>query len=77
MIIPWESLEPETLDSVIKEFILREGTDYGEYEVPLTHKVEQIKQQLKNKQILLLWSELTESVNIIPADSIKPYEGEM
>lgn len=31
-IIPTERLSPEAIQSVIEEFILREGTDYGETE---------------------------------------------
>ena len=27
MIIPWQDLDPETLDNLIESFVLREGTD--------------------------------------------------
>ncbi|MVD31212.1 YheU family protein, partial [Vibrio cholerae] len=30
MIIPWQEIAPETLDNLIREFVLREGTDYGD-----------------------------------------------
>ncbi|MDU3718311.1 MAG: YheU family protein, partial [Klebsiella michiganensis] len=39
MIIPWQDLDPETLDNLIESFVLREGTDYGEHERSLTDKV--------------------------------------
>ena len=27
MIIPWQDISPETLENLIREFVLREGTD--------------------------------------------------
>lgn len=47
MIIPWQDLDPETLDNLIESFVLREGTDYGEHERSLADKVADVKQQLK------------------------------
>lgn len=66
MIIPWHTLAPETLDNLIESFVLREGTDYGEYERSLADKVTDVKQQLKNGEAVLVWSELHETVNIMP-----------
>ena len=66
MIIPFNELEPETLTNIIKEFILREGTDYGLEEASLTEKIEQVKQQLHNGEAVLVFSELHETVNIMP-----------
>ena len=67
MIIPFQQLEPETLTNIIKEFILREGTDYGQEEASMTEKIEQVKQQLINGDAVLVFSELHETVNIMPA----------
>jgi uncharacterized protein YheU (UPF0270 family) len=66
MIIPWQDLDPETLDNLIESFVLREGTDYGEYERSLADKVADVKQQLKSGEAVLVWSELHETVNIMP-----------
>lgn len=66
MIIPWQVLAPETLDSLIESFVLREGTDYGEHERSLVDKVSDVKQQLKSGEAVLVWSELHETVNIMP-----------
>ncbi|RYA68192.1 hypothetical protein DD598_25400, partial [Enterobacter cloacae complex sp. 2DZ2F16B1] len=57
MIIPWQELAPETLDSLIESFVLREGTDYGEHERSLVDKVSDVKQQLKSGEAVLVWSE--------------------
>jgi uncharacterized protein YheU (UPF0270 family) len=66
MIIPWQDLAPETLDNLIESFVLREGTDYGEQEQTLEQKVADIKRQLQNGEVLIVWSELHETVNFMP-----------
>ncbi|MCU6303397.1 YheU family protein [Enterobacter cloacae] len=69
MIIPWQDLVPETLDNLIESFVLREGTDYGEHERSLEQKVNDVKRQLKSGDVVLVWSELHETVNIMPRNA--------
>ena len=69
MIIPWQDLSPETLDNLIESFVLREGTDYGEHERSLEQKVNDVKRQLKSGDVVLVWSELYETVNIMPRNA--------
>ncbi|MGR5267466.1 YheU family protein [Vibrio astriarenae] len=70
MIIPWQEIESETLDNLIKEFILREGTDYGEYEVTLEQKVEQVRKQIEAGDAVIVFSELHETIDIQVRKSI-------
>ncbi|GAD80594.1 YheU family protein [Vibrio ezurae] len=72
MIVPWKEIVPETLESLIKEYILREGTDYGEVEISLADKVEQIKQQLQQGTAVIVYSELHESIDIKVSHNSKP-----
>ena len=67
MIIPFDALAPETLENLIKDFILREGTDYGEQECTMDDKIAQIRRQLKSGEVVIAYSELHESVNIMTA----------
>lgn len=71
MIIPWQDLEGTTLDNLIESFVLREGTDYGEQEMSLTDKVEQVKAQLRTGIAVIVYSELHETVDIVPADRFR------
>ena len=64
MIIPWQDIAPETLENLIKEFVLREGTDYGDIEISLQSKIDQVKQQLKSGEASIVFSELHETVDI-------------
>ncbi|CCQ09268.1 hypothetical protein PALB_1050 [Pseudoalteromonas luteoviolacea B = ATCC 29581] len=74
MIIPYQQLEVTTLENLIEQFILREGTDYGETEVELETKVDQIKQQLKRGAVVIVYSELHESVNIMSIEQFRASE---
>ncbi|KAA5966160.1 MAG: hypothetical protein K0S95_1653 [Pantoea eucrina] len=66
MIIPWQELEVTTLENLIESFVLREGTDYGEQERSLAQKVADVRRQLQQGEVVLVWSELHETVNIMP-----------
>lgn len=64
MIVPWQQITPETLTNLIREFVLREGTDYGEQEVTLDEKIDQVKTQLSRGEVMIVYSELHESIDI-------------
>lgn len=64
MIIPWQELEESTLMNVLDSFILREGTDYGVRELSLDEKRERLLAQLKADKVVIVWSELHESLDI-------------
>lgn len=77
MIIPWQQLEPATLNSLIESFVLREGTDYGEHERSLEQKVNDVRRQLQNGDVVLVWSELHETINIMPRGQIRAGQEEI
>jgi uncharacterized protein YheU (UPF0270 family) len=66
MIIPYTDLAEDTLNNLIEYYVLREGTDYGEQEVVLTEKVAAVKRQLKSGEVVIVYSELHETVNLMP-----------
>jgi hypothetical protein len=66
MIVPHQSLSSETLNAVIEGFILREGTDYGLEEYSLADKILHVIEQLESGAVVLVYSELHETVNILP-----------
>jgi uncharacterized protein YheU (UPF0270 family) len=74
MIIPIADLTQDTLLNIIEGFVLREGTEYGEADVPLENKVQQVLIQLKLGDVLLVYSELHETVNIIPKQQLGEFE---
>ena len=62
---PHSELSPETLRSVIESFVLREGTDYGERDVPFETKVLQVRRQLERREVDIVFDPLTESIDIV------------
>lgn len=65
MIIPYTDIATDTLHNLIEYYILREGTDYGDTEVSLPQKVLQVQQQLENGDVVIVYSELHESINLM------------
>ena len=68
MIISVADLSQEALYGVVEAFVLREGTDYGELEYSLEQKVNHVIAQLQSGQAQIEYSELHETVNIIPTN---------
>lgn len=71
MLIPYQQLNEITLNNLIEQYILREGTDYGEIEFSLEEKTEQILQQIISENIYILYSELSESVTLINKEALQ------
>ena len=69
MIIPTDSLDAETLTAIIEQFVLMEGTDYGEQSFTLAQKVAQVRAQLERGEANIVYSERDESVTIVPDES--------
>jgi uncharacterized protein len=65
VIVPLESLRPETLRAVVEEFVSREGTDYGPGEHSLDDKVEQVLRQLRRGEAQLSFDSETGSIGIV------------
>ena len=74
MIIPVEQISADALDGIIESYILREGTDYGAFECSLDDKKQQLKAQLSTGEIVLVYSELHETVTLLPAGQFSSAE---
>ena len=71
MIIPLSQISEDILAAIIKEFVLREGTDYGLEERGFERKLKDVKAQLDSGEAVLVYSELHETVNIMSAEAFK------
>ncbi len=63
--IPYDQLNSETLRGVIEEFVTRDSTDYGEFEVSLETKISQVLGQLKSGKAVIVFDQATETCNIL------------
>jgi len=66
--IPYDQLSPEALQGVVEEFVTRDGTDYGEVEIPLETKVVQVMNQLKSGKAVIVFDQETETCTIMRSD---------
>ncbi len=65
MEIPYQELKQDTLESLIEEFVSREGTDYGLTMYSLEQKVQHVISQLKNGKASIVYDAETSSCNIV------------
>ncbi|CCK79868.1 MULTISPECIES: YheU family protein [Desulfobacula] len=66
--IPYDQLNPDTLHGVIEEFVTRDGTDYGEIEVPLETRISQVLAQLKTQKAVIVFDHDSETCTILRSD---------
>ena len=66
--IPYDQLTSEALHGVIEEFVTRDGTDYGEIEVTLETKANQILNQLKSGKAVIVFDPESETCNILKSN---------
>lgn len=70
MIVPLTELRPELLEAIIEQYVLGEGTDYGEHVYSLAEKVAQVRAQLEAGEAFVVYSEVHETVHIMSRDEL-------
>ena len=63
--VPHTQLSADALTGVIESFVLREGTDYGERDVPFETKVMQVRRQLDRREAEIVFDPGTETIGIV------------
>ena len=64
--VPYTELSAEALRGVLESFVLREGTEYGERDVPLERKVAQVLEQLRRREARIVFDPQSETIDIVP-----------
>ena len=63
--VPYSELSADALNGVIDNFILREGTDYGDRVFSHEQRVAQVRLQLERGEARILFDPLDSSVTIV------------
>jgi len=63
--IPVERLTREVLDSLVQEFVTRDGTDYGAVERSVEEKTAQVLRQLSSGEAVVTFDTETQDANIV------------
>ncbi len=71
MIIPAEQLSPETLDSIVREWLMRQGEDWGLVDGGLDDAIPLARARVLKGDLVILWSETEETLNIMPRDEVR------
>ncbi|MEL0614342.1 YheU family protein [Marinomonas arenicola] len=73
-LIPYDSLESETLMTILDDIVSREGTDYGDYDLSAEQKRQQAVAALKGGQAVLLFDTESETIKMVPKDTLGHYD---
>lgn len=66
--VPWDALPEETLNRLVKEFVTRDGTDYGVRERSEAEKVARTIELLRKGRAQIVFDPRTSSTTILPVD---------
>ncbi len=68
-IVP-SQLSKIALEGLIKEFILREGTDYGLKTYTIEEKIEKIQKQLNSGRVVIVYDTVLETTTLIKSEDL-------
>ena len=63
--IPYERIDPDTLRTLISEFVTREWEEIGDAHFTLDDKINQVLQQLQENKAVVVFDLTSKSANII------------
>ncbi|UJJ32124.1 YheU family protein [Halopseudomonas maritima] len=80
MLIPYQMLEPTTLDALLEDFVTRDGTDNG-YEDSLERRVLQVRRILEKGDVLIVFHPDTGDTSLahrhsIPAEMLRAFQAD-
>lgn len=63
--ISWRDLSASALDSLIEEFVTRDGTDYGAQEKDLASRKRDVRRQIEHGEVWIAFDQTSQSVNLL------------
>ena len=77
MIISHKRLSPEALNSLIEEFVTRDGTDTGYIKGSLEENVAMVMRQLDQGDVFIVFDEASQAANIVPKEKVLNIEARL
>ncbi len=56
---------------MVEDFVTRDGTDYGDYEVALSLRVKQVQDQIESGKALIIFDTAEQTFSIVPSDTVE------
>lgn len=69
-VIPYDSLDPDTLENVLNDIVSRDGTDYGNYDLSVEQKREQALKALRGGRAVLVFDTESETIQLVDKQSL-------
>lgn len=69
-LIPYTSLEADTLNNVLRDIVSRDGTDYGDYDLTIEQKCQQALRALKSGEAVLIFDTESETIQLVAKSSL-------
>lgn len=70
VLVPWQRLDTDQQRAMLEELASREGTDYGEQELPLARKVAQLERLLERRELALVYDLDSDSWELVAAERL-------
>ncbi|MBM6551286.1 YheU family protein [Marinomonas ostreistagni] len=64
-LIPYDALDPETLDNILNDIVSRDGTDYGDYGLSAEQKRQQALKALQSGNAVLVFDTESETIQMV------------
>lgn len=68
--VPYQNINPQTLEQLIEDVVTRDGTDYGAEEMSLADKKNQVIFHLQKGLAVVVFDNTTQTVAIVNKDSL-------
>ena len=69
--VPYTAIAPETLRSLVEDFVTRDGTDYGLVEKSLEQKVAGLMRELVRGEAKIFYEQTSGTINIVAQRDLK------
>lgn len=66
--VPHQRLQTEVMQALLEEYASRDGTDYGEREFSLQHKVDSLLAQIQSGELCILYDVDSEEWDLLPRE---------
>lgn len=64
-LIPFDALEPDTLENILNDIVSRDGTDYGDYDLSAEQKRQQALKALQSGEAVLVFDTESETIQMV------------
>lgn len=71
MVVPYQELQPATLQALIEDFVSRDGAIHGHSDASLDQKVSAVMSQLRNGSAVVVFDPDDESCSIVEKRSLR------